>query len=134
MRMKHTPMKHTPGQHASKKCVNKLASAAGKGALVSIKKRRYRPGTKALREIRRYQKSTELLIPSAPFQRLVREIAQVYKFEIRFTHSAIKAIQSACEGYLTGVFEDAYLVTLAGKRVTIQPRDLMLARRLRGDY
>lgn len=53
----------------------------------------FRPGTVALREIRRYQKSTELLIRKLPFQRLVREIAQDFKTDLRFQSAAIGALQ-----------------------------------------
>ena len=70
------------------------------------KPRRYRPGTLALREIRKYQKSTELLIRKLPFQRLVREIAQDLKSDLRFQSTAILALQEASESYLVGLFED----------------------------
>jgi histone H3 len=69
------------------------------------KPHRYRPGTVALREIRRYQKSTELLIRKLPFQRLVREIAQDFKTDLRFQSSAVLALQEASEAYLVGLFE-----------------------------
>merc|ERR1712184_103730 len=64
------------------------------------------PGTVALREIRKYQKSTDLLIRKLPFQRLVREIAQDYKSDLRFQSSAVAALQEASESYLVGLFED----------------------------
>merc|ERR1719380_332299 len=73
------------------------------------KPHRYRPGTVALREIRRYQKSTELLIRKLPFQRLVREIAQDFKTDLRFQSSAVMALQEASEAYLVGLFEDTNL-------------------------
>lgn len=94
---------------------------------------RYRPGTVALREIRRYQKSTELLIRKLPFQRLVREIAQDCKTELRFQSSAVIALQEAAESYLVGLFEDANLAAIHAKRITIMPKDLQLARRIRGE-
>eukprot|EP00842_Homolaphlyctis_polyrhiza_P000317 jgi/Hompol1/1286/HPOL_001120-RA len=97
------------------------------------KPHRYRPGTVALREIRRYQKSTELLIRKLPFQRLVREIAQDFKTDLRFQSSAIGALQEASEAYLVGLFEDTNLAAIHAKRVTIQPKDIQLARRLRGE-
>jgi histone H3 len=97
------------------------------------KARRYRPGTVALREIRKYQKSTELLIRKLPFQRLVREIAASFKPDVRFQSSAVLAIQEAAEVYLTRLFEDTNLVAIHAKRVTIMPKDLELARRIRGD-
>ena len=93
----------------------------------------YRPGTVALREIRRFQKTTELLIRKAPFQRVVRQIAQKYKKDVRFQSTAVLALQEASEAYMVGMFEDTNLAALHAKRVTILPRDLALARRLRGD-
>ncbi|KAK7466352.1 hypothetical protein VKT23_005080 [Stygiomarasmius scandens] len=98
------------------------------------KPRRFRPGTVALRQIRRYQASTELLIRKLPFQRLVREIAQDFKVRnIRFQSSAIQALQEAAEAYLVDLFQDTNLCAIHAKRVTIQIRDMALARRLRGE-
>ena len=85
-----------------------------------------------MREIRRFQKSTELLIRKLPFQRLVREIAQDFKTDLRFQSSAIGALQEA-EAYLVGLFEDTNLCAIHAKRVTIQKKDMQLARRLRGE-
>uniref|UniRef100_A0A8B9DCE1 H3.3 histone A n=1 Tax=Anser cygnoides TaxID=8845 RepID=A0A8B9DCE1_ANSCY len=92
-----------------------------------------RRGTVALREIRRYQKSTELLIRKLPFQRLVREIAQDFKTDLRFQSAAIGALQEASEAYLVGLFEDTNLCAIHAKRVTIMPKDIQLARRIRGE-
>ena len=97
------------------------------------KPHRYRAGTVALREIRRYQKSTELLIRKLTFQRLVREIAQDFKTDLRFQSSAICAWQEASEAYLVGLFEDTNLCAIHAKRVTIMPKDIQLARRIRGE-
>ncbi|KAL0187517.1 hypothetical protein M9458_014616 [Cirrhinus mrigala] len=97
------------------------------------KPHRYRPGTVALLEIRRYQKSTELLIRKLPFQRLVREIAQDFKTDLRFQSSAVMALQEASEAYLVGLFEDTNLCAIHAKRVTIMPKDIQLARRIRGE-
>ena len=103
-------------------------------AMGGVKKpRRYRPGAKALKEIRRYQKSTELLIRKLPFQRLVREIAQDFKTDLRFQSTAILALQEAAEAYLVGLFEDTNLCAIHAKRVTIMPKDIQLARRIRGE-
>eukprot|EP00928_Gymnodinium_smaydae_P090323 TRINITY_DN7414_c0_g1_i4.p2 TRINITY_DN7414_c0_g1~~TRINITY_DN7414_c0_g1_i4.p2 ORF type:complete len:138 (+),score=49.58 TRINITY_DN7414_c0_g1_i4:121-534(+) len=105
-----------------------VADAAG------IKKpHRFRPGTVALREIRKYQKSTELLIRKLPFQRLVRELTQDLKSDLRFQSQAVLALQEAAEAYLVGLFEDTNLCTIHAKRVTIMPKDMQLARRLRGE-
>ncbi|KAF8998528.1 hypothetical protein BDQ17DRAFT_1247537, partial [Cyathus striatus] len=97
------------------------------------KKHRFRPGTVALREIRRYQKSTQLLIRKLPFQRVVREIAQGYASNLRFMASAIEALQEASEAYLVSLFKDTNCAAIHAKRITIQPKDMYLARRLRGD-
>ena len=94
---------------------------------------RFRPGTVALREIRRYQKSTELLIRKLPFQRLVCEIAQDFKTDLRFQSAAVMALQEASEAYLVGLFEDSNLCAIHTKRVTIMPKDIQLARRIRGE-
>ena len=99
----------------------------------TLRPHRYRPGTVALREIRRYQKSTDLLIRKLPFQRLVREIAQDFKSDLRFQGSAVLALQEAAEAYLVGLFEDTNLCAIHAKRVTIMPKDIQLARRIRGE-
>ncbi|EGV94270.1 Histone H2A type 1 [Cricetulus griseus] len=116
------------------KLLGRVTIAQG-GVLPNIqaKPHRYRPGTVALREIRRYQKSTELLIRKLPFQRLVREIAQDFKTDLRFQSSAVMALQEACEAYLVGLFEDTNLCAIHAKRVTIMPKDIQLARRIRGE-
>ncbi|KAG6810505.1 hypothetical protein H0H92_011556 [Tricholoma furcatifolium] len=95
---------------------------------------RFRPGTVVLREIRRYQKSTKLLIPKLPFQRLVRELALGFKADLRFTPAALDALHEASEAYLVGFFQDANQTALHAKRVTIMPRDISLARKLWGEY
>ena len=84
----------------------------------------------ALREIRRYQKSAELLLPGLPFERLVREIAQDLNPEIRFQSTAITAAHHAAEAYLVEMLEDANGLAIHAKRVTIKPKDLQLARRM----
>ena len=101
---------------------------------------RYRPGTVALKQIRQYQKSTDLLIRKLPFQRLVREIAcdsEVIKSplcgKVRFQSAAIMALQETAEAYLIGLFEDTNLCAIHAKRVTIMPKDIQLARRIRGE-
>ena len=69
----------------------------------------------------------------APFRRLVREIAQDYKTELRFTSSSMNAFQEAAEAYLVGLFEDTNLCAIHAKRITIMPKDIQLARRIRGE-
>ena len=95
------------------------------------KKIKSRPGTVALREIRKYQRSTELLIKKMPFMRLVRELCNnIYPDGLRFQTSALLALQEASEAYLVKIFEDCNLCAIHSKRVTIMPKDIKLARRL----
>jgi histone H3 len=94
---------------------------------------RFHPGTVALREIKKYQKSTGLLIRKLPFQRLVREIALEINSEFRFQSSALLALQEAAEAYMVALFADTNMCAKHAKRVTIMTRDLHLARRIRGD-
>ena len=91
------------------------------------KPQRYRPGTVALRETRRYQKSSELLIQRMPFQRLVREIAQGHNPYLRFQSGAILALQESAKAYLVGLLEDSNLCAIHAKRVTIMSKDMQLA-------
>merc|ERR1712032_43140 len=79
------------------------------------------------------QKSTELLIRKLPFQRLVREIAQDFKSDLRFQSSALLALQEASEAYLVGLFEDTNLCAIHANRKTVMKKDMELARRIRGD-
>ena len=131
-------LKKTPAKKATAKAAKKSGMKAPQGG---VKKRyRYRPGTVALKQIRRYQKSTELLIRKLPFQQLVREIAsdsEVIKSplcgKVRFQSAAIMALQEASEAYLVGLFEDSNLCAIHAKRVTIMLKDIQLARRIRGE-
>ena len=112
----------------------KKQQAAKKKRTLTDKQHRFRPGTVALREIRRYQKSTELLIRKVPFARLVKELIQnMFKTSYRWQATAVLAMQEAAEAYLVGLFEDVNLCAIHAKRVTIQPKDIQLARRIRGD-
>jgi histone H3 len=132
-RTKQTARKSTGGKAPRKHVASKAARKATPSGAGIKKPHRFRPGTVALREIRRYQKSTELLIRKLPFQRLVREIAQDFKTDLRFQASAIAALQEASEAYLVGLFEDTNLCAIHAKRVTIMPKDIQLARRIRGE-
>ena len=121
---------------AANKAAKKSGTQAPKGGVK--KKYRFRPGTVALKEIRRYQKSTELLIRKLPFQRLVREIVDDVcpdhmRGKVRFQSVAIKALQEACEAYLVGLFEDSNLCAIHAKQITIMPKDIQLARRISGE-
>ena len=128
-------------QVSSKLPAHGLSSVGGKlqPPIMPKKKRRYKPGTVALREIRKYQKNTDLLIRKLPFQRLVREIAEDnlssrFTNGIRFQATAVLALQEAAEAYLVRKFEHSNLEAIHGKRVTIMPKDMQLARAIAGEY
>jgi len=132
-RTKQTARKSTGGKTARKHLASKIVARAHKTKAGAEKKpHRYRPGTVALREIRKYQKTSNLLIPKLPFQRLVREIAQDYKTDLRFQAGAVTALQEASEAYLVRLFTEAGKCALHSKRVTVIPQDMRLARRLQG--
>ncbi|KAF2744271.1 histone-fold-containing protein [Sporormia fimetaria CBS 119925] len=99
-------------------------------------KKRYKPGTVALREIRKYQRETKLLLLKAPFHRLVREICINLSPDdpLRWQSSALQALQEATEAYIVSLFNDANLCAIHAKRVTIQQKDIQLARRLRAAH
>ena len=132
VRTKQTARKSTGGKAPRKELATKAARMTATGLGGTKQPHRYRPGTVALRQIRKYQKSTELLIRKLPFQRLVREIAQDYKCDLRFQTTALMALQEAAEAYMVGLMEDTNLCAIHAKRVTIMPRDMQLARRIRG--
>ena len=98
-----------------------------------VKPHRYRAGTVALQDIRHFQKTSALLIRKLPFQRLVREIAQDFKTDLRFQSAVILCLQEAVEAYLVRLFDDANLCAIHARRVTIMPKDILLARRIQGE-
>ncbi|XP_033731369.1 histone H3.3-like isoform X1 [Pecten maximus] len=125
--------------HAKKTGATKRKSRPGKSpkpktASPRRKSMRYRPGTRALMEIRRYQKTTDLLLRKLPFSRVVREIVQNKHpgLALRWEATAIMALQEAAEAYLVHLFEDANLCAIHAKRVTVMPKDIWLARKIRG--
>jgi len=132
-RTKQTARKSSGGKGPRLQLATKAARKSAPASGGPKKPYRYRPGTVSLREIRRYQKSTDLLIRKLPFQRLCREISQQFKTDVRFQASAIVALQEAAEGYLVGIFEDSNLAAIHAKRVTLMPKDIQLARRIRGE-
>jgi len=136
-RTKQTARKSTGGKAPRKQLATKAARKSAPATGGVKKPHRYRPGTVALRDIRKYQTrgkfATQLLIRKLPFQRLVREIAQDFKTDLRFQSTAVEALQEAAEAYLVGVFEDSNLCAIHAKRVTIMPKDIQLARRVRGE-
>ena len=131
------------GKGAKHLAIVKRAVAASAPPGNVKKPRRYRPGTVALREIRKYQKNTDLLIKRMPFQRLVREIVTALhnydprrfrnKDGYRMRADAIVALQEAAEAYIVGLFEDTQLCAIHAKRATVMPKDMQLARRIRGE-
>ena len=130
-RTKQTAHKSTGGKAPRKQLAMRAARKSAPAAGGAKKPHRYRPGTVALREIRRLQKSTDLLISKLPFQCLVREIYQENKRDIRLKSTTSLMYQEAAEAYHVGLFEDTNLCAIHAKRVTIKPKDLQLARRIR---
>ena len=133
-RTKQTARKATGGKAPSKSVKFKTKGPKAQIVTGGVRKpHRWKAGTVALREIRKMQKSTELMMRKLPFQRLVREIAQDFMTDRKFQSSAVCALQEAAEAYLVGLFQDTNLCAIHGKRVTIMPKDMLLARRLRGE-
>ena len=132
-RTKQTARMSTGGKAPRKQLAQKAARKSAPSTGGVRRKIRFRPGTVALRQIRKYQKNTELLIRKLPFQRLVREVAQDFNTNLRFQSHAIMALQEASEAYLVSLFEDTNFCAIHAKRVTILPKDMQLARRIRGE-
>jgi histone H3 len=139
-RTKQTARKASKKNGGRKKMALQAARKNGYLASGGVKKpHRYRPGTVALREIRRFQKSADLLVPKLPFSRVVREIVRDYtngntgSNDWRFTGFSMLAMHEATEAYLVGLFEDTNLCAIHAHRVTIQPKDMQLCRRIRGE-
>ena len=132
-RTKQTARKSTGGKAPRKQLATKAARKSAPAAGGVKKPHRYRPGTVALREIRRYQKSADLLIRKLPFQRLVREIAQDFKQDLRFKADSILALHEASEAYLVSLAEDSNLCAIHARRVTIMPKDIQLAKQIRNN-
>ncbi|KAI9813747.1 MAG: centromeric DNA-binding histone H3-like protein cse4 [Pycnora praestabilis] len=131
----------TPNRRSSGKKVPRRSSGVEPGDPLPRprKAHRYKPGTLALKEIRRYQKSTDLLLLKLPFSRLVREIALTLLpsssgDSLRWQSQAIQALQEAAEAFLVHLFEDTNLCAIHAKRVTIMQKDIQLARRIRGAW
>ena len=132
-RTKQTARKSTGGKAPRKQLATKAARKSAPATGGVKKPHRYRPGTVALREIRRYQKSADLLIRKLPFQRLVREITQDFKGDLRHQSTGLLALHEASEAYLVSLAEDTNLCAIHARRVTIMPKDIQLARRIRGE-
>ena len=132
-RTKQTARKSTGGKAPRKQLATKAARKSAPATGGVKKPHRYRPGTVALREIRRYQKSTDLLLRKLPFQPIVREIIRDFTIPDRFQSTAALGLQEASEAYLVTLFEDTNLCAIRGNRVIIMPKDIQLARRIRGE-
>ncbi|KAK4274823.1 hypothetical protein QN277_017994 [Acacia crassicarpa] len=133
-RTKQTARKSTGGKAPRKQLAKKARKTPRRDRDGYVKRpHRFRPGTVAIREIQKYQKITELLIRKLPFQRVVREIAQDFKTDLRFQSHAVLALQEAAEAYIVGLFEDTNLCAIHARRVTVMPKDVQLARRIRGE-
>ncbi|GMS79150.1 hypothetical protein PENTCL1PPCAC_1325, partial [Pristionchus entomophagus] len=134
---RHSTYQNTP---IARQALKSTTHAAAKGKGVKKYKRIIPPPLKpvgnVLREIRRLQKTGDLLIPKAPFFRLVREIAQKVgpNKDLRFQAAAIAALQEGAEMYIVKLFEDSNLCAFHAGRVTVMPRDIQLVRRIRGEH
>ena len=126
-RTKRTVRKDEVGKKWSTFAKKQPRSQSGK-ASAQQQLHRYQPRMVALREIWRYQKSMELLICKLPFQCLVCKILQGYSVGYRVTPAMMMALQEAAEAYLVQLLEDSNLCAIHAKCITIQPKDLQLAR------
>lgn len=109
--------------------VNAVTGHEGKGGIK--KPHRFRPGTVALREIRKFQRGSENLIRTAPFKRIVRELAQDIIQEygknldgVRFQADSFEALQQAAESFAVDFLDRVNLAAIHAKRVTIQSKDV----------
>eukprot|EP00466_Bigelowiella_natans_P019668 jgi/Bigna1/58429/fgenesh1_pm.89_\ len=126
-RRKQTARKSTGGKAPRKPLATKTGGNDDRTSSAKRERHCYRP------EIRKYQKGTDLLMRRFPFSWLVREIANDFKSDMRFQCKAVLALQEAAEAYLVSLFEDANLCTMHAKRVRVMPKDIQLARRIRGE-
>ena len=133
-RVKQTARKCTGGKAPRKQLATKAARKSAPPTGGCKKPHRYRPGTVALREICKYQKSTDLLLRKLPFQRFVREVTQNVRGDLRFQATALAASQEATEAHLIGLLEDTNLCVIHAKRVTIMPKDLQLSGRIQREH
>jgi histone H3/H4 len=108
-------------------------AAAAPAPMPGQRKHRYRPGTRAIMEIRKFQRTTDLLLRKLPFARLVRELTLHYNNSgLRWQAEALLALQEASEDYLVRLFEDSNLCAIHSRRVTVMVKDIQLTRRIRG--
>jgi len=131
VRTKNKMIKHN--NNVSQTSRSQLSNIPTSNQIKITNKKRRKQGAGALKDIRKYQRSTEPLLRKLPFQRIVRKISQQFYSDLRWQLVAIVALQEATEAYLTGFFEDTNLLAIHAKRQTILPRDMRLARRIRGE-
>eukprot|EP00755_Sulcionema_specki_P025176 Sspe_Gene.82730::Locus_54226_Transcript_1_1_Confidence_1.000_Length_505::g.82730::m.82730/K11253/H3; histone H3 len=126
--------RHDAEVHVKVTKKSKIAERKARAEKTQAKRKmRWRPGTVAVREIRRLRKSTHLLLQKSPFQSLTRTITARYKTNVLFRVSAMEAIQQAAEAYLVGVFEHAVILQLHRSKKTLSWKDLNYTRRIRGE-
>ena len=96
---------------------------------------KFKPGTVSLRQIKHYQKQTGhcFNIPKAPFIRLIREVTQDYKTDMRLSRDCINIIHMDAENYLVDLLRDSNLQAIHAKRVRVMPSDIQMARRMRNE-
>ncbi|KAG0439374.1 histone H3.2 [Dictyocoela muelleri] len=132
-RTKQTARKSTGGKAPRKQLSTKAARKSAISETPVKRTHKFKPGLVAIKEIRKYQKSTDLLLRKRPFQRIIREIVNPMCPDLRFKPSAIKALQEIYEAQLCGICEDAYQCTVHAKRVTLMNRDIALIRKIKYD-
>jgi histone H3/H4 len=134
-RKSSTPLRKTPSRDSTGTKASPRSKQSAVPPLTPKKNRaphRFRPGTRAIMEIRKFQRSTQFLIRRLPFARLVKEITLEFHHSLRWRVDAIEALQHAAEDFIINLLTDANLCAIHAKRVTIMPRDIVLARRIRG--
>ena len=133
-KQKSDPTKNKGSQREGRKGGAAKGGVKGKSSQEEMKKRRNRPGTVALREIKKYQKFEDKRVcAKAPLVRRIRETLTSYDPDIRISSVSLDMIHEASEAYLTNVLEDAHLCAIHGKRQTLYRKDVSLALRIRGD-
>ncbi len=131
--VKQTARKSTGGVPPRYHLATKAAQSAGQKAIAVRKPHSWRPGTVALREIRKFKKKTNLLVRKDPFQRLVQEVALKFgKSDLQMQSTAVLALQEAAEYFIVDVFSDTNLCAMHGKHATIMVKDMVLACHIQG--
>ena len=129
-RTKQIAKRSTGGKAPRKQLATKAARKSAPATGGVKKPHRYRPGTVSLREIRRYQKSGELLVPKLPVARTFKEIAQDFMADVKVQSAAFLVVQEMAEAFLVNRFEDANCCAIHAKRVTVMKKDMQLAKRI----